>query len=75
MEENLHFKQLQLKYINNQKQQKKKIRLVIVSIGVDVVAKINEVYVFSIIKIYSFFSFVYSVVPKKVKLLKISKVM
>ena len=39
------------------------------------VAKIDdEVYVLSIIKIYSYFSFIFSVVPKKVELLKISKV-
>ena len=44
MKENLHFKQLQINYINNKKQTKKKtyIRLVIVSIGVDVVAKIDD---------------------------------
>ena len=51
-------------------------RLVIVSIGVDVVAKINdEVYVLSIVKIYNYFSFVFSVVPKKVEFLKILKMM
>ena len=72
MKENLHFKQLQLRYIHNQKQKNKKhIRLVIVSTGVDVVAKIvDEVYVLSVIKIYGYFSFVFSVVPKKVELLK-----
>ena len=78
MKENLHFKQLQLNYINNQKQKQKKIyeRLVIVSIGVDVVAKIDdEVYVLSIIKVNSYFSLVFSVVLKKVELLKIWKVM
>ena len=54
----------------------KNIRLVIVSIGLDVVTKIDdEVYVLSIIKICSSFLFVYSVVPKKVELLKIPKVM
>ena len=48
----------------------------IVSIGVDVVAKINdEVYVLSIVKIYNYFSFVFSVVPKKVEFLKILKMM
>ena len=52
------------------------MKLVIVSTGVDVVAKIDdEVYVLSIIKIYCYFSFAFSVVPKKVELLKISKVM
>ena len=78
MKENLHFKQLQLNYINNQKKKQKKeyIRLVRVSIGVDVVAKIDdEAYVLSIIKVNSYFSFAFSVVPKKVELLKISKVM
>ena len=50
--------------------------LVIVSIGVDVVAKIDdEVYVLSIIKVNSYFSLVFSVVLKKVELLKIWKVM
>ena len=39
------------------------------------VAKVDdEVYVLSIIKIYGYFSFVFSAVQKKVKLLKISKV-
>ena len=60
MKENLHFKQLQLNYINNhQKQKKDHIELVIVSIGVDVVAKIDdEIYVLSVIKTYCYFSFV-----------------
>ena len=41
-----------------QKQKKTPIRLVIVSIGVDVVAKTDdEIYVLSIIKIYSFHLF------------------
>ena len=54
--QNLHFKQLQLNYINKQKH----IRLVIVSIEIDAVAKIDdEVYVLRIIKIYSYFSFVW----------------
>ena len=75
MKENLHFKQLQLNYINKQKQkQKEHIRLVIVCIGVDVIATIDdEVYVLSIIKIYSCFSFVFSIAPKKVELLKYRK--
>ena len=52
--QNLHFKQLQLNYINKQKH----IRLVIVSVEIDAVAKIDdEVYVLRIIKIYSYFSF------------------
>ena len=45
----------------------------IVSIGVDEVAKIDdEGYILSIIKIYGYL-FLFSVVPKKVELLKISK--
>ena len=53
MKENLHFKQLPLNYTNNpQKQKKEHIKLVVVSTGVDVVAKIDdEVYVLSNIKI------------------------
>ena len=47
-----------------------------VSIGVDMVAETdNEVNVLSISKTYCYFSFVLSVVPKKVEFLKISKVM
>ena len=43
--------------------QKKQIRLVIVSIGVYVVVKIgDEIYVLSIIKIYSYFSFAFCIV-------------
>ena len=51
MKKNLHFKQLQLNYIKQTPKTKKKhMKLVIVSIGVDAVAKINdEVYVLSII--------------------------
>ena len=48
LRENLRFKQLRLKYINSQKQQteKERLRLVIISIGVDVVAKTDdEVYI------------------------------
>ena len=79
MKENLHFKWLRVNYRNNQKNpttKKKKIKLAIVSNGVDVVAKTDdEIYVWNIIKIYSYFSFVLSVVPKKIELLKISKVM
>ena len=75
MKENLHFKQLQLNYRNNQKQKKEHIKLLVVSIGVDLVAKTDdEVYVLSNIKIYCHCSFVY-VVSKKVELLKIMKVM
>ena len=55
---------------------KEHIRLVMLSIEVDVIAKIaDEIYVLRIIKIYSYFSFVFSAVPKKVELLKISKVL
>ena len=52
---------MQPNYINNhQEQTKKHMKLVIVSTGVDVVAKIDdEVYVLSIIKIYCYFSFVF----------------
>ena len=47
-----------------------------VSIGLDGVSKTHdESYVLSTIKVYSKFSFVFSVVPKKVELLKISKMM
>ena len=53
-----------------------KISLVISSIRVGVVGKTDdEVYVSSIIKIYSYFLFVFTTVPKRVQLLKISKVM
>ena len=56
--------------MNSQKQV-----IVIGSIGVGVVAKIgDEIYAFSTIKMYRYFSFVSSTVPKKVELLKISKV-
>ena len=45
MKENRHFKKSLLNYINNQKQQQQqqKIKLVMVSNGVDVVAKTKEV--------------------------------
>ena len=85
MKENLPFKQSQLNCINSQKQKRTlKISLywdrcvsvgVDVSIGVDVAVTTNdEVYVLSVIKIYSYFSFAFSVVPKKVELLKMLKV-
>ena len=46
-----------------------------VSTGVDVVAKNDdEVYVLSIIKIYSYFSFVFYIRLKKIEFLEISKV-
>ena len=55
-------------------------RLVISSFRVGVVAQTDDVsssmvYVSSTIKMYSYFSFVFSTVPKKVQLFKISKVM
>ena len=47
-----------------------------ISIRVGVVKKTDdEIYVFSKIKIHSYFSLVFSTVPKKVELLKTSKVM
>ena len=52
------------------------MKLVTVSIGVDTVVKIDDdLYVLSIIKIYCYFSFFFSVVPKEVELLEITKVM
>ena len=79
MKENLPFKQSQLNCINSQKQKRTlKISLYwdrCVSVGVDVAVTTNdEVYVLSVIKIYSYFSFAFSVVPKKVELLKMLKV-
>ena len=76
MKENLHFKQLQLNYISNRKKKKNEpIKLEIAFLGVYVVTKTDdEVYVLSIININSYFSFVFSIVPKKVELFKISKV-
>ena len=57
------------------KTKKEHIRLVIASTGVDVIAKTdNQIYVLSIIKICSYFSFVFSVVLKRVELLKRLKV-
>ena len=77
MKENMRFKQLQLNCINSQNKQKKEhLRLLIISFRVAVVAKTDdEIYVLSTIKIYIYFSFVFSTVPKRVELLKISKVM
>ena len=76
IKENLHFKQLQLNYINYQKNKPKKhLRLVISSIRVGVVAKTDhEIYALSTIKIWSYFSSVFSTVQKKFELLKIWKV-
>ena len=76
LKETLRFKQLRLNYINSQKKQteKERLRLVISSIRVGVIVKTDyEVYVSSTIKMYSYFSFVFSTVPKKVQLLKVSK--
>ena len=64
MKENLHLK-LQMNYINNhQKQKIERIKLVIVSIAVDVAKIDDEVHVLSIIKIYSYFSFVFCCVKE-----------
>ena len=74
----MSFKQLRSNYLNSQKKQTEKecLRLEISSIRVGVLAKTDdEVYVSSTIKMYSYFLFVFSTVPKKVQLLKISKVM
>ena len=51
-------------------------RLVIVSTGLNVVAKTDdEMYVLSIMKFYSYFSFVLSVAPFKIELRETLKVM
>ena len=51
------------------------LRLVISSINVGVVTETDdELYVSSTIKMYSYFSFVFSAVPKMVQFLKILKV-
>ena len=76
--EYLRFKQLRLNYINSQKKQteKERLRLIISFIRVGEVAKTDdEFYISSTIKVYSYFLFVFSTVPKRVQLLKISKVM
>ena len=64
-------------YRQPKKQTKKEhLRLVTSPIRVDMIAKTDdEVYVLSTIKIYSYFSFVFSTGPKKFELLKISEVM
>ena len=65
----MRFKQLWLNYINSQKKQteKERVRLVISCIRVGVVAKTDDkVYVSTTIKMYSYFSFVFSTLPKKV---------
>ena len=73
MKEKLQFKHLELNYRNKKKEH---IKLVISSIRVSVVAKMDdEIYVLSTMKIYSYFSFVFCIVPKRVELLKIPKVM
>ena len=76
--EYLRFKQLRLNYINSQKKQteKERLRLIISFIRVGEVAKTDdEFYISSTIKVYSYFLFAFSTVPKRVQLLKISKVM
>ena len=56
--------------------EKQHLLLVISSIRVSVVVKTDdEVYVLSIMKMYSYFSLVFSAVPKKVQLLELLKVM
>ena len=58
------------------KQTKQNIRLAINSVRVGMVAKTNdEIYVLSTIKTYSYFSFIFSNMSKKVELLKTLKVM
>ena len=58
------------------KQTKQNIRLAINSVRVGMVAKTNDgIYVLSAIKTYSYFSFIFSNMSKKVELLKILKVM
>ena len=75
LEENLRFKQLRLNYKNSQKKQTYFSRLVSSSIRVGAVTETDDkFYVSSTIKMYSYFSYVFSTVPKKVQLLKILKV-
>ena len=78
LKENLRFKQLRLNYINSRKKQREKVRqrLVRSSLGVGLLAETDdEIYVSSTIKIYSYFLLALSTVPKRVQLLKPSKVM
>ena len=86
MKENLHFKQSRFNYINNQKQKQiknitkgkiSKISKISKSLywGNVVVKTDNEIYFLNTIKVHSYFLFAFSVVSKKVELLKISKVM
>ena len=42
MKENQDFKHSRLNFINNQKQKKERIKLIIVSIGVDAIAKTDD---------------------------------
>ena len=75
MKENLHFRQFWLNYLNNEKRQEYQ-RAVISPIRVIAVAKTDdEIYILSTTKIYTYISFIFSTVPKKVELLKITKVM
>ena len=64
-------------YKQLKKQTKKEhVRLAISSFRVAVVAKTDDqIYVFSTAKIYTYFSFVFTTMPKKVELLKILTVM
>ena len=72
----LTFKTIVIKLYKQPKEQKKHLRLFISSIRVVVVAETDdEIFALSTIKIYSYFSFDFSAMPKKVELLKISKVM
>ena len=74
MKENLRFKQSRLNYINKQKNNN--MKLIKDSFEVGVFAKTDdEIFVLSIMKIFNYFSLVYSILPKKIELLKISKVM
>ena len=76
LKENLRFKQLRLNYINSQKKQteKERLRLVIRSIRVGVVPKTNDEVYIKYYKDVQLLFIVFSTVPKKVQLLKISKV-
>ena len=78
LKQNLCSKQMRLNYVNSQNKEteKERLRLVISSIRVGVVAKTDdEIYVLNTMKMYSYFSFGFSAVPKKIQFLKISKVM
>ena len=56
--------------------EKEHIRLVLHPVGVEMVVKTDdEIHVLSIMKDYDYFSFILSALPKKVELLKMSKVL